>query len=451
MIAELAILVLLTVVSSADSLQARIDAAQPGDRIEVGPGTYRGHLRIDKPLRLIGRGGPVLDGEGNGDILEIIASDVTVSGFILQDTGIDLDKENCAIRVSAPRTTIENNIIDNVLFGIDLKDAADSVVRGNRIGGKSLDIARRGDGLRLWRSNGVLIENNEVHDGRDVILWYSSGVIVRSNRSFRCRYGLHLMYSDDVTMEDNELRENSVGVYFMYSHSLTLRGNRFLRNRGPSGYGLGLKEADRYVIEDNLFAGNRVGVYLDGSPFTKLKPGVFRRNTFAFNDVGITFLPAVHGNHFTENIFVDNFEQVSIAGRGELTGNDFSVDGRGNFWTDYVGYDADGDGIGDWEHAPETLFESLLDKEPKLRLFTFSPAQQAIEFVSHAIPAVRPEPKFFDPSPLMEPPRSSRPPVATSSGRAQLTLAAALGGVACLLIVAARSGFGLARSGGTRS
>ena len=34
------------------SLQASLDRAQPGDVIEVGPGTYAGPIRIDKPVIL---------------------------------------------------------------------------------------------------------------------------------------------------------------------------------------------------------------------------------------------------------------------------------------------------------------------------------------------------------------------------------------------------------------
>ena len=37
-------------------LQARVDAAQPGDVIEVSAGVYAGDLVIDKPLRLSGPG-----------------------------------------------------------------------------------------------------------------------------------------------------------------------------------------------------------------------------------------------------------------------------------------------------------------------------------------------------------------------------------------------------------
>jgi hypothetical protein len=54
-------------------------------------------------------------------------------------------------------------------------------------------------------------------------------------------------------------------------------------------------------------------------------------------------------------------------------------------------------------HESQTLFENMMDKEPRLRLFLFSPAQQAIEFIGRALPSIRPEPKFIDEVPLMRP------------------------------------------------
>ncbi len=416
-VAGLATMVWQRAGTSADPLQAkhivlpqfvgtigdRIAAAPDGATIEIGPGVYREHLRIDKPIILLGRGRPILDGDGNGDIIEITAPGVEIRGFTIRNTGIDLDKENAAIRVLAPKVIIEDNLIEDILFGIDLREAPNSVIRRNHVGGKRLDIARRGDGIRLWRSNQTLIEDNDIHDGRDALVWYSSGVTVRHNRSRDCRYGLHLMFSDSVTIEDNEFLGNSVGVYLMYSTGVELRRNRLIRNRGPSGYGLGLKETDEFSVTDNLFTGNRVGVYIDGSPFTAKKPGEFARNTLACNDIGLTVLTSARGNEFTDNNFIDNINQVSVAGRGTLDANRFWKGDRGNFWSDYTGYDQNGDGVGDFVYESQTVFENMMDQDPKLRLFLFSPAQQAIEFVGRALPAVRPEAKFTDEVPLMRP------------------------------------------------
>jgi len=381
----------------------RIAAARPGQTIEVGPGVYREHLTIDRPISLVANGLVIIDGDGSGDIVEITAPDVTFRGFVVRNTGDDLDKENAAIRVLAPRAAIENNVLENILFGIDLREAPDSRIAGNRIGGKELDIARRGDGLRLWRADRTVVEDNVMHDGRDAILWYSTGVVVRRNAAFDCRYGLHLMFSDGVTITDNEFTRNSVGIYLMYSTGVEIVGNRLIRNRGPSGYGIGLKETDRFSVRENLLLGNRAGVYIDGSPFTLAQPGEFTRNTVAYNDVGFMFLPSARGNELTENNFIDNIDQIAVAGRGSLDANRFWKGERGNFWSDYTGYDQNGDGIGDFVHESQTLFENLMDREPSLRLFLFSPAQQAVEFVGRAIPAVRPEPKFSDEVPLMRP------------------------------------------------
>lgn len=430
----------------------RIAAARAGETLTIEPGVYREHVRIDKPLHLVARGAVVIDGGGSGDIVEITAPDVTLEGFVIRNTGIDLDLENAAIRAVAPRVSLINNTLDDVLFGIDLRESPDSRVIGNRIGGKTLDIARRGDGLRLWRADRAVVENNVIHDGRDAILWYSTGVTVRNNSGVDCRYGLHLMFSDNITICNNTFQRNSVGIYLMYSTGVELFENQLLQNRGPSGYGVGLKETDRFHIRDNLIVGNRSGVYIDGSPFTDKQPGEFFRNTIAYNDVGITFLPSARGNELTENSFIDNIDNVAVAGRGSLSANRFWKGDRGNFWSDYTGYDQNGDGIGDFVHESYTLFENLMDRRPALRLFLFSPAQQAVEFVGRALPAVRPEPKFADEVPLMRPVTSVTPTVSKSAPRGALALSGlALVSVGIGLVFSVRDRLAFAGRRGARS
>lgn len=431
----------VTVAAEVGTLGRRLATAQPGDLIEVGPGVYRERLRIDKPVTLVARPGAVLDGGGTTDIVEITAPGVTLRGFTIRNTGINLDRENAGIRVLAPRATIEDNVLEDILFGIDLREAPDSIVRRNTIGGKALDIARRGDGLRLWRSDRTVVEGNVIHNGRDAIVWYSKGVVVRGNVGRQSRYGLHLMFSDDVTITDNEFTGNSVGIYLMYSTGVHIERNRLLRNRGPSGYGIGLKETDRYRVRDNLIAGNRAGVYIDGSPFTDQMPGEFTGNTIACNDAGMIFLPSARGNELTGNNFIDNIDQVTVAGRGSLEANRFWKGDRGNYWSDYTGYDRDGDGIGDFVHESQTLFENLMEREPSLRLFLFSPAQQAVEFVGRALPAVRPEPKFTDEVPLMRPVPIAAGGAGTGNAAGQL----AAGGAGLLALAGVVLAFG--RSG----
>lgn len=420
---------------AVQELQARIDAAPAGSTLEVPAGLYHGPITVKQSLHLVGKGSPVIDGNEKGDVVILSSPDSSISGFVIRASGDSLDLENTGVRVLGGRTRVEDNRLEDVLFGIDLKNASDCVIRGNHIGAKALDIARRGDALRLFRSNNCVIEDNVVEDGRDALLWYSNHIVVKKNISRRNRYGFHMMYSNDVTLEDNVITDNSVGIYLMYGKTFRIAGNHLLRNRGPSGYGLGLKEVDAYQIENNLMLGNRVGTYIDGSPYTRKLNSRFTRNLIACNDVGMSVLPAVKGNRIYENNFIDNIEQISILGRGEISGNSFAENGRGNFWSDYTGYDANHDGVGDQPYQARKLFESLIDREPKLRLLLLSPAHDAIEFIGRAMPAVRPEPKFADTSPLLSAVQISAIENGVQPGMNLWMLAILLAGLPLLLLV----------------
>ncbi len=416
-------------------LAAAIASAEAGAVIEVPPGEYRGGLVIDRPLTLSAAGRAILDGGGEGDVVRITAPDVTIRGFVIRGTGTSLDRENAGITVLAPRAVIENNVLEDVLFGISLNAATDSVVRGNTIGGKALAVQRRGDGIRIWQSHGSLIEGNVVHSSRDAVMWFSDDVRLLRNHISDGRYGLHFMYCNRNVMEENVLERNSVGAFLMYSKDLVLRRNVFARNRGPSGYGIGLKDMDGTVAELNLFAGNRIGMQLDNSPSSMRVHDVYRNNAFVYNDIGIAFLPAVKRNTFAGNAFVDNIEQVAVLGGGRFEGNDFTLDGRGNFWSDYRGYDQDGDSVGDLAYRSESLFESLMDREPALRLFLYSPAQLAVDLAAHAFPIVRPQPKVSDAAPLMAAPRLDLALAAPGSPGVMLAIGAGLlaAGIAVLV------------------
>ncbi|MFT3788359.1 MAG: nitrous oxide reductase family maturation protein NosD [Tepidisphaeraceae bacterium] len=400
----MAILALASTASAASlDLQARIDAAQPNETIHVPAGVY-GPIVVSKPLTLIGDEGATLDGGGKGDVVLLAGAACTIRHFIIRGSGDNLDRESTGLRAIKAPVVIEDCRFEDVLFGIDLKSSPHCVIRRNHLTSKPLDIARRGDVIRLFRSDDCLIEDNIIEHGRDALIWYSDRVTIRRNLSRFNRYGFHAMYANHVTIEDNELTGNSVGVYLMYGQWFDIRGNRIDRNRGVSGYGIGLKEVDHYDIHDNLLTGNRVGTYIDGSPIRR-KPGTatLHANTMSCNDIGMTLLTGVKGNQIVGNNFIDNVEQVAVQGRGTAQGNDFSADGRGNFWSDYNGFDANHDGLGDHAYAATQLFESLIDREPKLRLMLFSPAHDAIEFIGRALPSVRPAPKFADAHPLMKP------------------------------------------------
>jgi nitrous oxidase accessory protein len=80
------------------------------------------------------------------------------------------------------------------------------------------------------------------------------------------------------------------------------------------------------------------------------------------------------------------------------------VAGQGNYWSDYAGFDADGDAIGDLPYAAKSLFDTLTGAHPELRLFQLSPAVDALDLAAKAFPLFAPQPRLTDPAPLMQPP-----------------------------------------------
>src|SRR4029078_10924995 len=120
-------------------------------------------------------------------------------------------------------------------------------------------------------------------------------------------------------------RDNSVGIFLMYGSGLSLHGNIIGHNRGPSGFGLGLKDVDGVDAHDNLFIDNRVGLHVDNAPSRYDITHTYRRNTFAYNDVALGFMPSTHDNRFTENAFIDNIQQTAVFGGGNVKDNSFSV------------------------------------------------------------------------------------------------------------------------------
>jgi nitrous oxidase accessory protein len=385
-------------------LHAVLAGAQPGATIHVPAGVHLGPFQITQRVTLLGDEGAILDGGGQGDVVVITAPGVTLRNLTIRNSGISLDREDAGVVAEAAGVTLEGLRLENVLFGLYLKNAPNSVLRNNLVFSKDLAIARRGDGVKIWYSPGCLVEGNQIVDGRDVLIWYAPHCTLRHNLVERSRYGLHLMNSDDLHVAENVVRNNSVGIYLMFGHRAELRNNLLYNNRGPSGFGIGLKDSDDLYATGNRIVSNRIGLYVDNSPSGVNTTVRFTHNLFAYNEIGATLLPLVKRNVYVQNIFLENGEQVWIAGRGDATANAWAEAGRGNFWSDYAGFDADGDGVGDLPYRSESLFEDLLAQRPELRLFQRSPATAALDLAARAFPIFQPQPKLTDAHPLVVPP-----------------------------------------------
>jgi nitrous oxidase accessory protein len=380
------------------SIGAALAAARPGDTVHVAAGVYHEKLVIDLPVVLIGEPGAVIDGDGEGTVIRVDASAV-IAGFRITRSGRLLEQEDTGILVTGDSCVIRDNVLDDVLFGIYLKDSQGTRVAGNRITGKDRPMGRRGDGIRLWSSNDALVEGNVVQDTRDVVIYFSHGLLFRNNLVTHGRYGLHYMYSSDNTFENNEFAYNDVAAFIMYSERIVLRNNVFAQASGHSGYGIGLKDADWIEVTGNLIIQNQAGLYFDNSPSRMEAENIVRDNIVAFNDVGIELLPSVRRNDFGGNSFIANVRDVSVSGGGTALANRW----KGNHWDAAASWDADGDGDLDLPYRIDRLSDDLFARHPDLQLFELSPATLALDALGRFFPLLEPRPIVVDSTP--RPPR----------------------------------------------
>lgn len=395
------------------SVAAAVAQAAAGDLIRIEAGLYTGNLVLDKPLTLEGSGRAIIRGLGRGSVITVLAPGCALRGLIIEHSGGQLIDEDSGILVKSSGNLIENNQLRDVLFGIYLFQADDNTVRRNTIRGRGeLGLGERGSGIHIWNSKRNLIADNVITQMRDgMYLQYASQSTIRGNRIFDLRYGLHYMNSDDNTFDENIFHDNVAGAAIMYSRRIRFRRNVFWRNRGFSSYGILFQDCEECWAEENFILDNATGIFMEA-----LRHSVFRRNVIAGNDVALQIFSSVEANLLVENTFVENLSPLRLVGRRTTTR--WSSEGRGNFWSDYEGYDLDGDGIGDVPHKIQNVFEYLEGNYPRLRLYLSSPAAQALALAEKLFP-ILPGSGERDPAPLMKaeppmapfaPPRASRHP-----------------------------------------
>lgn len=380
-----------------DSIQAALNAASSGDTIEVREGIYAGNLTFKKQIILKGEGNPVLRGDGAGSVITVMADACTVKGFVIEHSGNDLTREDSGILLKSSNNQIEDNELRDILYGIYLYSSHGNVLRRNRIHGRAeLEEGDRGAGLHLWNSPDNIIEDNIISEERDGMYIQScNGNQIRRNRVSNLRYGLHYMFSDRNVFEDNFFSNNVAGAAIMYSNNIEFRRNAFVHNRGFSSFGILFQGCNELLAEENFIIDNATGIFMES-----LRKTTFRHNTIANNDVAMQMFSSSDENIFTENNFVNNLSPLQLIGRSTTT--KWSENGRGNFWSDYDGYDLNEDGRGDVSVKIQNVFEYLEGNHPRLRLFLESPAAKAMSVAEKTFPILRLSSEI-DEAPLMKP------------------------------------------------
>jgi len=239
-------------VASGKSIQKALDQAEPGDVVEVEPGTYREALTVDTPdiaLRGIVRGGerPVLDGGGElNDGVIASGSPFRMSGFRIQHY-----KGNGVSTQRVRGVHIEDLVVDDTgLYGVYPIMSRDVTVT-------HCTITRiRDAAIYVGESRRALVAHNEVHHNVA---------------------GIEIENTNDADVRDNLVYDNTAGILvFVLPLKLQKQGRRtrvhrnwVVRNNTPNfgdphaivgrlpyGGGILVMAADDTVVENNWVKDN---------------------------------------------------------------------------------------------------------------------------------------------------------------------------------------------------
>ncbi|SEA25354.1 nitrous oxidase accessory protein [Psychroflexus halocasei] len=375
------------------SISDAISQAKPGDKIIVKEGVYKEHkIIIDKPITLIGENLPIVDGENKGDIFQVFADSVTIDGLKLINVGSSYTSDFAAIRLSrAKNFLIQNLELRKIFFGIYLEKSHHGTIRNNNILGDAVNEHNSGNGIHLWYSKNVKIEDNLIQKVRDgIYLEFADDCVISNNKSIdNLRYGLHFMFSNDDVYQHNIFENNGAGVAVMFSKRIEMIRNEFKYNWGTAAYGLLLKEINDATIESNIFEENTTGINVEGSNRI-----TYTKNDFKDNGTAIKVLGACYDNIFTLNNFLYNSFDVSFNSR--LNTNRFHQ----NYWSEYTGYDLDEDGYGDVPYRPVKLFSYVVNQIPEAIILMRSLFVDIIDFSEKVSPVFTPD-NLLDEEPLI--------------------------------------------------
>jgi len=384
-------------VTSFPPLQPLVDQVKKGDVLIIPPGTYSGPVFVEQPITLDGQGKVTIDSGGKGSVVIIDTDGAVLKNLHLTNSGSHHNDLDSGVQVRGNFNVIKDNVIDNCLFGIDLQQSENNIVKRNSISSKDDELGMRGDAIRLWYSFNNKIISNTINKTRDMVVWYSKNNLIKNNVSRDGRYGLHFMYSQYNEVLNNEYYDNSVGIFLMYSDGVVVKNNIISHATGAAGVGVGFKETSDIVVEDNKILFSSIGLSIDVSPYQPDTKNHFTNNLIAFNGIGIRFLANWKDNIFKNNHFKANISQLIVAGGKTANRNEW----EGNYWDNYEGFDLDNNGIGDTPHEIYAYADRIWQDVPSAQFYKGSAMLELIDFLERLAPFSEPDLLVRDKSPLM--------------------------------------------------
>lgn len=405
-------------VSPQDNLQQVLDTSADGDIVKLSAGQYFGNFVITKQITLRGsyegaKKNSIIDAQGKGHALVLKNEHITIDNLSIINWGDNLTDQNSAIyshekinNNKADGLIISNNTLSGSGFGIWLNHVTNAKIFNNKVEGNlALRSADRGNGIQVANVTHSHVFQNETYKTRDGIYVISSqNNLIENNVMHDLRYGIHYMYSYDNTVKDNTAYSTRAGYALMSSRRLIIKNNK---TTDSEDYGFLLNFITESTFEGNYIKGvwtkpeNKVlgrdgkGLFVYNSGYNTI-----RNNYIDTTEIGIHLTAGSEKTKVYSNTFINNPIQVKYVSNKK---QEWSLDGKGNYWSNYLGWDMNGDNIGDVAFEPNDGIDQLVWQYPEMKMIMDSPVILILRWVQKEFPVLKP-PGVKDSFPLMASP-----------------------------------------------
>ncbi|MCL1077927.1 nitrous oxide reductase family maturation protein NosD [Parashewanella spongiae] len=397
------------IATPSDNLQHILNNAQDGDTILLSEGTYQGNFTIPHAITLKAKTDKqaIIDANGTGNALFIEQSHTNIEDLKIINWGQDLTEQNAGIysKKGSEHLVIKNNYLNGDAFGIWLEKGKFIQVMNNVIiGNPKLRSADRGNAIQLSIVQNVEVRNNDVSKVRDGLYIISSqNNVLENNTMHDLRYGIHYMYSHSNTVKYNTAYNTRAGYALMSSRNLDVHHNI---SRDSEDYGFLLNFITSSKIHHNqiynvwtkpehkVLGREGKGLFVYNSAYNSID-----HNTVDTAEIGIHLTAGSEKTKVFANNFINNPVQVKFVANRE---EEWSKDGIGNYWSNYLGWDLNNDNQGDAPFEPNDGIDKLVWQYPEAKMLLDSPAVLILRWIQGQFPVLKPA-GVKDSHPLMQP------------------------------------------------